>query len=226
MYASAGSVADFTGVLIRRQYKPGQKYIQLLFKNTEGLQLSLTRNIQLVRSLHEGQTYRVKGQEFIVGQKTVVHEPIATLVQPKTVSRRWIFVLLAVFLTSGGIVGALTLLRPNSAANSNQTESKNTPMQSQQTTKMPRASGEQPGPTAENQPNTAQSSSNTTTKKTTPKSSQPSYSAAASQPPANSSSSDPTSPPAAPPSPDPAPAPPPEPPTNPPPDPNPTDPGT
>jgi hypothetical protein len=84
MYASAGNVTNFTGVLLRRQYKPGQKYIQLIFKTTDGLKLSLSRNIQMVKDLHEGKTYHVKGLEYVHGQKTFIHEPTAQLVSKKT----------------------------------------------------------------------------------------------------------------------------------------------
>jgi hypothetical protein len=83
MYAPAGNISDFTGVLVRRQYKPGEKYIQLLFKTDKGFRLTLTRNPQMVGSLNEGQTYHVEGQQYVIGQKTVIHEPKATLLASK-----------------------------------------------------------------------------------------------------------------------------------------------
>jgi hypothetical protein len=77
MYASSQELADFTGVLVQRQYKPGQKYIQLVFKTAEGLQLSLSRNLEMVRSLSVGNTYHVRGQQHTLGRKQYIHEPVA-----------------------------------------------------------------------------------------------------------------------------------------------------
>ncbi|MDN5275141.1 MAG: hypothetical protein JWP06_1042 [Candidatus Saccharibacteria bacterium] len=71
---------EFMGVLVDRQYTTGQKYAQLVFETAEGIRLSLSRNINMVRSLRLGLTYKVKGPEHTVGQKRYVHEPTATLV--------------------------------------------------------------------------------------------------------------------------------------------------
>lgn len=71
---------EFMGVLVDRQYTAGQKYAQLVFETAEGIRLSLSRNINMARSLRLGLTYKVKGPEHTVGQKRYVHEPTATLV--------------------------------------------------------------------------------------------------------------------------------------------------
>jgi hypothetical protein len=77
MQASTDSSADFTGVFIKWQYHPGQKYVQLLFETASGMRLSLSRNRHFFRSLTVGRSYRIKGKEYSVGGKTYVHEPTA-----------------------------------------------------------------------------------------------------------------------------------------------------
>ena len=71
---------EFMGVLIDRQYRTGQKYVQLVFETAEGIRLSVSRNINLIRSLQLGSTYQVTGSERTVGQKRYIHEPTAVLV--------------------------------------------------------------------------------------------------------------------------------------------------
>lgn len=71
---------EFMGVLVDRQYKAGQKYVQLVFETAEGIRLSLSRNANMVHSLKVGFTYKVKSPERNIGQKRYVHEPTATLV--------------------------------------------------------------------------------------------------------------------------------------------------
>lgn len=81
---SSGAVIGFTGVLVDAQYKPGQKYIQLVFETAEGMRLSLSRNMRMVRAMDVGLTYQVKGTELSVGRKSYIHEPSAVLVEPAT----------------------------------------------------------------------------------------------------------------------------------------------
>jgi hypothetical protein len=100
MYAPAGNMTGFTGTLVGRRYKPGQKYIQLVFKTTEGFKLSLSRNLNMVRSLSVGLTYWVEGPEVCLEQKTFIHEPVATLVQPKSS----LFKRYRVFFAMGAVV--------------------------------------------------------------------------------------------------------------------------
>jgi hypothetical protein len=118
MEASAGSMTQFTGTLVGRQYKPGQKYIQLVFKTAEGLHLSITRNLQMVRSLSVGKTYHVKGEEFTLGKKQVIREPVAILVQPKLAlrKRRYLIITGAVVLLAAGTAGAVSLKSPHGTA--------------------------------------------------------------------------------------------------------------
>jgi hypothetical protein len=71
----------FVGTLVRRHYKPGQRYIQLVFETAEGLKLSLSRNIQFVKSLHIGKTYHIEGRELSIGSKYVITDPTARLVE-------------------------------------------------------------------------------------------------------------------------------------------------
>ena len=93
---------EFTGVLVDRQYTTGQKYAQLVFETAEGIRLSLSRNIDMVRSLRLGLTYKVSGLERTVGQKSYIHGPTATLVSANKlslISKRYkIFIPLAISL--------------------------------------------------------------------------------------------------------------------------------
>lgn len=73
--ADTGSDKAFTGKLVKRQYKRGQQYAQLVFENRRGTHLSLSRNPKTVNSLMVGERYRVAGPEFAVGEKTFIHEP-------------------------------------------------------------------------------------------------------------------------------------------------------
>jgi hypothetical protein len=72
------SGVTFDGTLVRRQYRPGQKYIQLVFKTAGDTKLSLSRNARLAKSLEIGQKYRVHGEEYQVGDRLYIHEPTAT----------------------------------------------------------------------------------------------------------------------------------------------------
>lgn len=81
--APQSNITSFEGVLVRRHHKAGDKEIQLLFRTTQGLRLSLTRNLRLVQSMAVGQTYHVSGPEYVLGNKAFIHEPEALLVQRK-----------------------------------------------------------------------------------------------------------------------------------------------
>jgi hypothetical protein len=124
MYAPAGNMTGFTGTLVGRRYQPGQKYIQLVFKTTEGLKLSLSRNLNMVRSLRVGLTYWVEGPEISLKQKTYIHEPIATLVQPTTsLFKRYriIFATTAVVIVLGA-AGSVLALKKDSTPSASQSQ--------------------------------------------------------------------------------------------------------
>jgi hypothetical protein len=111
-------MAGFTGVLVGRRYKPGQKYIQLVFKTTEGLKLSLSRNLQMVRSLNMGKTYHIEGPLYQMGQKVFIHEPTATFIPPKEksfVSRHKLIFSTIVVVSIVGAAGFLLTARGGSA---------------------------------------------------------------------------------------------------------------
>ncbi|HSH56239.1 MAG TPA: hypothetical protein VK983_05460 [Candidatus Limnocylindrales bacterium] len=85
---ATGSV-NITGVLIGRHYKPGQKYIQLLFKTAGGMHLSLTRDMRMAKALAVGETYKVAGKQYARDGKKFILEPLATLVvQPVVRSKK------------------------------------------------------------------------------------------------------------------------------------------
>jgi hypothetical protein len=116
-YAPVENMAAFTGTLVGRRYKPGQKYIQLVFKTAEGLRLSLTRDLQTVRLLNVGQKYYIEGPEYVHGQKTFIYEPKASPVQTKSgfVTRRKALAVGVVLITIAGTAGAMALTKHDSA---------------------------------------------------------------------------------------------------------------
>jgi hypothetical protein len=200
IYANAGGSSDFTGVLVRRQYKPGQKYMQLLFKTADGVKLSISRNPKLVESLDEGRTYHIEGQEYKVGDKVLIHEPTATLVQNKLFSKKhFIIAGIVILLVISGMIYALLPTKQSSAANNGQTKntSYSQPEQSTTTDTAPAAdTTQQPGPSAQNLPaSNSTVNSGTGTKKPAGTTSNP----PASQGSNASSGYNPVSPPAAPP---------------------------
>lgn len=81
---AAVGMADFAGEFVKLHYRPGQKFIQLIFRTPEGDCLSLSRNVKMARSLVPGQTYTVQGEIRMLGKKQYVHEP--TVVQAKGAS--------------------------------------------------------------------------------------------------------------------------------------------
>jgi hypothetical protein len=157
MVANAGGMSDFTGVLVRRQYKSGQKYMQLLFKTAEGVKLTISRNPQLVRSLSEGRTYYVAGQEYKVGDKTVIHEPTAVLVQKKALqSKKLLIIGIPILLISATSVYVLMPAKHSAASHQVQSGGSGSNSNSKKSSDSsdstpPGASSEQPGPDAQNQ---------------------------------------------------------------------------
>jgi cytoskeletal protein RodZ len=179
MYATAGNMSDFTGVLVRRQYKPGQKYIQLLFKTGDGVKLSITRNLQMVRSLKEGLTYRVKGTEYVVGKKTIIHEPVATLVQskPSFFRQRSLLIAAGLIVFVIAVAASALLIVGQGSANHSQPQAEKP---AAQTTQVPDASNATPAQaTTVVQPTTAPppASSTSQAKKTTTRKATPAVSA-------------------------------------------------
>jgi hypothetical protein len=165
MYAAADNMSSFTGVLVRRQYKPGQKYIQLLFKTPHGVKLALTRDPQMVGSLTEGRIYNVEGQEYSLGDKKAVQDPTVALIKASKISKKRVLaVVTAAILVVIGIAYTLFPAKHSAASNNNQTQTKKIDNQPKQTPEItnepsPGATTEEPGPTAENQPSTSQVSS-------------------------------------------------------------------
>ena len=104
----------FIGVLVRRQFKPGQPYVQLVFESSGRTLLALSRNVSLVRSLQLGRCYRVSGTKHIVGGKSYLLEPqfVPLPAKPRT-SRRARYAAFAagsvLLLASGGVVAGLGL---------------------------------------------------------------------------------------------------------------------
>lgn len=116
MPMSAGAITTFTGVLVQRRHKPGQKYIQLVFDTADGIRLSLSRNVAMVKGMVVGQTYHVKGQEHFVGSKSFIHEPVTVLAKPATSaaksvnrSRKKLIIISSVVVGILLVGGAITL---------------------------------------------------------------------------------------------------------------------
>ncbi|MDB5184732.1 MAG: hypothetical protein JWN38_540 [Candidatus Saccharibacteria bacterium] len=72
---AAESDFSFVGTLVKRQYKPGQRYVQFLFENDEDSMLTVSRNLRLIRGLKIGGLYRVEGPEYELGDKRYIQEP-------------------------------------------------------------------------------------------------------------------------------------------------------
>jgi hypothetical protein len=177
MYATAGDMSSFTGTLLRRQYKPGQKYIQLLFKTPQGVKLALTRDPKMVETLSEGKIYKVEGQDFIIGDKKAVQDPVVAPIQPGIFSKKRAIVLsVAMFLILGVSAYAFFPAKHGEASNNTGTKSTKTQIKTKQTNSfsntnepIPVSTGEEPGPEAANQPAASPSStSQTQVKKQTP----------------------------------------------------------
>jgi hypothetical protein len=170
-YAPVENMAAFTGTLIGRRYKPGQKYIQLVFKTAEGLRLSLTRDLQTVRLLNVGQKYYIEGPQYVHGQKTFIYEPKASPVQTKTglVTRRKALVAGLVLIAIAGSAGAMALTRHGSA-NHTQNGGSGINKENQQASTETDASNANQATTTQDQQNTP-SPTNAPTQSTTTRSS-------------------------------------------------------
>jgi hypothetical protein len=77
--------------------------VQLVFKGARESQLTLSRNMRLVRSLKVGEAYQLIGPEYQLGDKTYIHEPKAIPVEsiemaPRHSKKRWILASAAAFV--------------------------------------------------------------------------------------------------------------------------------
>ncbi len=126
----AGS--SFVGTLVRRQYKPGQRYIQLVFETPTDTKLSLSRNLDMVRSLKVGETYRIEGAERLLGNKKYIYEPVAIPLPRSSKKSRTLrfaaFGGVACLLIAGGVITSAQLrdepVRTNTVAQHNSTNTK------------------------------------------------------------------------------------------------------
>jgi hypothetical protein len=180
MYAQARNMSDFTGVLVRRQYKPGEKYIQLLFKTSDGLKLSISRNPQMVSSLNEGQTYHVEGQQFNIGQKTIIHEPKATLLKTEPgffKKNKWFIASTVIAVVIVAVVFSLLFKSPHSSANSASPKEHKANTQTKKSEESSNVTDQNSAPTASSQADlnarTGADTSNTTPITNRPASSKP-----------------------------------------------------
>jgi hypothetical protein len=175
MDATADNMTGFTGVLVGRRWKPGQKYIQLVFETTEGFKLSLSRNLRMVRSLSMGNTYRVEGREYVLGEKVVIKEPSATLVESNRsfFGQNKILISAVIAVTITGISGGVLLAKQGSSGSnkSNAQTVKNQAQQNSQNSKSadttPAETSPQPGSTGDNQTPATPAAAPATSKKTT-----------------------------------------------------------
>ena len=120
MHTATDTIADFNGVLVQRHYTAGQRYMQLVFHTAEGVTLSISRNIQAMKSLTIGQTYHVKGKLYTRGDKTFVQDPTATPVVAKSglAHRHRLFLsVLVLGIGLAGVGSVYALSSPSSSAN-------------------------------------------------------------------------------------------------------------
>jgi hypothetical protein len=76
MHVMAGDIITFTGKLAKRQWKPVQKFIQLVFETSHGPRISLTRDVEMAKDLTMHGLYHVQGQEYDVNGKIYINEPV------------------------------------------------------------------------------------------------------------------------------------------------------
>jgi hypothetical protein len=74
---------SFKGTYVQRQYRRGQKFVQLLFESDQGAKLAISRNVDMIQSLEVGQTYEVEGAEYSNGKRLFLYEPMVTLTNQK-----------------------------------------------------------------------------------------------------------------------------------------------
>lgn len=121
MQTPSDTVTDFKGILVQRAYKPGQKYIHLVFRTEQGLRYSLSRNINLVRALHIGRGYHVQGREHTAGLHTFM-----TIISVVGLRTRKVFIRQHIKLLAStaslallvSVVGISSVLSHNSSPNS------------------------------------------------------------------------------------------------------------
>jgi hypothetical protein len=165
MHAAAGDVKEFRGVLVSRKYRPGRKYIQLLFQAGDDLRLCLSQDIDLVRRLQPGQMYQVRGPEYVIGQKPCVCDPLIGLVEPSTGKKRVWFAVgatcLVLLLGMGGVLAMQSPAPPEKSRDPVPTTKQSQQTLSEQT--------EEPAPdTADTTPSATQQTPPITTPTTTP----------------------------------------------------------
>jgi hypothetical protein len=136
------NVADFKGLLLQRRYKPGQKYVLLLFRTDEGLRFCLNDNIGFVRSMSIGNVYRVRGVERTTGHKTYLTMHSAKRIRSKRsiIRRRMGLVTSAASLIIIlGFVGTSLLSHHNLTPN-NQSDTPDVHLQNPNSAKTPNTS--------------------------------------------------------------------------------------
>jgi hypothetical protein len=72
---STQTIATFTGTLLRREHNPGQKFVQLVFREKDQDWLCISSKLVNVK-LTIGQDYHIEGLFKQVGDRAYIHEPI------------------------------------------------------------------------------------------------------------------------------------------------------
>ncbi len=117
--------ADFKGMLLQKRYKPGQRYVLLLFRTDKGLRFCLCKSHTLVESMLIGRRYRVRGREYTREHTTYLNMSSAKLVRSKVAvikKRLGIMASAASLVIIVGAIGTSFLLHQN-AAHNNQAQS-------------------------------------------------------------------------------------------------------
>lgn len=221
------TIATFTGTLVRRDYTPGQRFVQLVFREGKENHLCVSSRAAAAE-LPIGKKYRVEGEFRQVGDRAFIHEPKIWVAQKRR--QKWFLrkpVLLgssaaAALLVVGGVVFALhggsqSNLQAKKASVQSAFQQETSPSDHNDNA-APQTTTDTPSTTTDTQTNTTP----TTTNKTTPKTTTPTPTPTDTTPtPTPTPTPDPTPTP----TPDPEPTPEPEP-TNPGPTDPPVDPGT
>jgi cytoskeletal protein RodZ len=92
------TIATFTGILLRRQHMPGQKLVQLVFREDDRNWLCVSSKLNYA-ALQVGQKYHIEGEFKYRGDKSYIHEPVVS--RAKTAKRGRSRKLL--FIASGAI---------------------------------------------------------------------------------------------------------------------------
>lgn len=116
----------FTGVLIKRDYKPGQDYVQLIFKGAKETKLSISRNVTAMKHLTIGGTYKLTGREYKHGAKTYLRDPkTIPVTATKKSHKKLIFASIAGFsalLVAGGALAVYQVKRSSAVLPATTTE--------------------------------------------------------------------------------------------------------